>query len=107
MSMAPGDTDVEGVGMDPAANAILERDGELAALESFVRAFDGDGPRLMLIEGQAGIGKSTLLNEAGRLAADDGITTLVARGSMLEREFPFGVVRQVFEPQLAAPGERE
>ena len=56
----------------------------------------------MLIEGPAGIGKSTLLAETRRLAAEDGLRTLVGRGSLLEREFPFGVVRQMFEPELAS-----
>jgi hypothetical protein len=33
MSTAPGDTEVQGAGADPAVEGILERDGELAALE--------------------------------------------------------------------------
>ena len=32
---------------------------------------------------------------------------LAARAGELEREFPFGVVRQLFEPVLADPGRRE
>ena len=86
---------------------LLERDAEIAALGSFVDGIERVGSRLMLIEGPAGIGKSTLLAEARRLAAEDGLRMLVGRGSLLEREFPFGVVRQMFEPELADPAERE
>jgi DNA-binding CsgD family transcriptional regulator len=56
--------------------------------------------RLLLIEGPAGIGKSRLLAETKRLGAADGARVLSARGSEIEREFSFGVVRQLFEPVL-------
>src|SRR4051794_38866259 len=101
------DRDVKGAERTASGDLLLERDRELAEIDEFVGAVEGSGSRLLLVEGQAGIGKSTLLAEAGRLAGEDGIRSLVARGSLLEREFPFGVVRQLFEPQLAPPGERE
>jgi hypothetical protein len=87
--------------------ALLEREDELAALTAFIHGIERPGPRLFLIEGPAGIGKSSLLSEARRLAAGDGLRMLVGRGSLLEREFPFGVVRQLFEPELADPKERK
>lgn len=82
---------------------LFERDAELAALQEFVDGITGSGPRLLLVEGPAGIGKSSLVGEARVLAAGDGIPVIAARGSQLEREFPFGVVRQLFEPWLATP----
>ena len=51
----------------------------------------------MLIEGPPGIGKSRLLAEFRRHANADGALVLNARAGELEREFPFGVVRQLFE----------
>jgi DNA-binding CsgD family transcriptional regulator len=51
----------------------------------------------MLIEGPAGIGKTNLLAEVRRLAADAGVRVLAARGAQLEQAFPFGIVRQLFE----------
>jgi DNA-binding CsgD family transcriptional regulator len=36
-----------------------------------------------------------------------GVRVLVAHGAHLERDFPFGVVRQLFEPALADTRERE
>ncbi len=86
---------------------LLEREQEIATLDEFVSGAGKPGPRLGLIEGPAGIGKSTLLAEARRLAESDGMRVLTARGSTIEAEFPYGVVRQLFEPALAEPGARE
>jgi DNA-binding NarL/FixJ family response regulator len=85
---------------------LVEREGELAALDDLLAgAIEGSG-RLALIEGPAGVGKSQLLGEA-RDRADGSMTVLGARASELEREFPFGVVRQLFEGLLAEPMRRK
>ena len=86
---------------------LLEREREIATLDEFVSGAAKPGPRLGLIEGPAGIGKSTLLAEARRIAESDGTRVLTARGSTIEAEFPYGVVRQLFEPALADPKVRE
>lgn len=87
---------------------LLERDRELAALE---RAFgaDGTGPvgGLLAIEGRAGMGKTRLLTAARDAAARAGLRVLYARGSVLERSFAFGVVRQLFEPILRRSSAEE
>src|SRR4051794_33790077 len=80
--------------------ALLERGSELAAL----RALAGAGG-FAVIEGSAGIGKTRLLAEVR--AAVRGQRVLSARGSELEREFAFGIVRQLFEPALAVAGPDE
>jgi DNA-binding CsgD family transcriptional regulator len=85
---------------------LLERESEVEALGAFVAGVESPGARLGLIEGPAGIGKSSLLAEARGIAAEDGIGVLAARGSELEREFPYGVVRQLFEPPLTDPDVR-
>ena len=56
----------------------------------------------MLLEGPAGIGKTRLMQAAGRCGRELGLMTLSARGSELERDFAYGVVRQLFEAPLAA-----
>ena len=90
-----------------AGPELLDRDRELQAVDGLVaEAAEGEA-RLVLIEGAAGIGKTRLLSEARRRAEAAGMRALTARGSELEREFAFGVVRQLFEPVLGRNGERE
>ena len=86
---------------------LLEREAELTAIDALIAAV-ASGGRLLAIEGPAGIGKTRLLAETRARAAHAGLRVLTARGSELEVEFPFGVVRQLFEPLLAAaqPDER-
>jgi DNA-binding CsgD family transcriptional regulator len=79
---------------------LLERDRELAAIsEALERARTADGA-VLLAEGPAGIGKTALLAQARSRAARLGMRVLAARGGELEAEFPFGVVRQLFEPVI-------
>jgi hypothetical protein len=85
---------------------LLEREQELGALDTLLNACDGGGSGLVLIEGPAGIGKSRLIAELRERASAGSVKVLAAHGSDLEREFPFGVVRQLFEPLLAEPAER-
>ena len=74
----------------------LQRERELADIEAVrQRAVDGRGG-VVVVEGPAGIGKSAVLDEARRQAASQ-MKLLGARGGPLEREFGFGVVRQLLE----------
>ena len=86
---------------------LLERDRELGSLDRVLDEAAAGGGRTALVEGPAGIGKSRLLAELRTRAERAGMRVLGARGSELEREFPFGVVRQLFEPLLADPAARE
>jgi ATP/maltotriose-dependent transcriptional regulator MalT len=87
--------------------ALLERDEELAKLrEAVAGALAGDG-RLVLIEGSAGIGKSSLLAESRAIASGAGMRVLAARAGEHEAEFAFGVVRQLFEQPLANASAEE
>ena len=93
---------------DPGrAELLLERDRELQSLRgALADAVAGEG-RLALVEGPAGIGKSRLLAELRGAADEEEVRVLAARGSELEREVPFGVVRQLFEPALHDAEARE
>ncbi|HVY97465.1 MAG TPA: AAA family ATPase, partial [Solirubrobacterales bacterium] len=89
-----------------ARTELLEREAELAAIEAALgRARGGDGA-VLTIEGEAGAGKTSLLAAANELAAAAGMSVLRARGGEYERDFPYGVIRQLFEPPLAEPRRR-
>ena len=88
--------------------ALLERAEELAAVDAAIASAKGGAGRLAIIEGPAGIGKTSLLAEGRVRAATSGLTVLYARASELEAAFSFGVVRQLFEAAVAtASGEAQ
>ncbi|MDQ3647724.1 MAG: LuxR C-terminal-related transcriptional regulator [Actinomycetota bacterium] len=87
---------------------LLEREAELARLRALIElAADGNGC-VLLVEGEAGIGKTSLLGAARGLGEDAGLAVLSARGGELERDFAHGVARQLYEPPLrgAPPARR-
>ncbi|MDN5860575.1 MAG: AAA family ATPase, partial [Pseudonocardia sp.] len=88
------------VGDRPGEALLLEREREIATIDGAVRRVVDGQACVLLLEGPAGIGKSGLLAEARRRAQSADMRPLVARGGALERAFPFGVVRQLFEPAL-------
>jgi DNA-binding NarL/FixJ family response regulator len=80
---------------------LYERDRELERIEvGLGMARAGTGTTLVL-EGPAGIGKTSLGRAARVSAAEAGMTVLVARGTHLERDFAWGVARQWFGTELA------
>lgn len=86
----------------------LEREGELGALREAVDAARASVGRIIVLEGAPGLGKTHLLTHATRHAQEQGMVVLRARGGELERQYPFGVALQLFEPYLsnATPRER-
>jgi DNA-binding CsgD family transcriptional regulator len=86
--------------------ALLERDEELARLGRVLDGALAGGGRLALVEGEAGAGKTSLLEAVGEEAAGRGMLVLKARGNELERDFPYGVMRQLLEPVLLPAGGR-
>lgn len=74
----------------------------LTALVQDARAGSGG---VALVEGVVGIGKSLLLDRLVSALPADGLCVLTARCDALEHDFPFGVVRQLFEPLLATLDE--
>ena len=76
---------------------LLERTRELEAVANLL-----EGGGLLLVEGSAGVGKTTLLQRAAADASSAGRRILLARGAQLERSYAFGVARQLFERLLAS-----
>lgn len=69
------------------------------------RVRGGEGG-LVVIRGAAGIGKTALLKETRVLADAAGMSVLSARASELERDFPFGLARQLFDRPVLASGRQ-
>ena len=81
---------------------LLERDRELAAIEALLSRGG-----VLVIEGGAGMGKTSLLDAACGRADSLGCEVLRSCGSELEAGFAFGVVRQLFERRLAGVEDDE
>lgn len=90
---------------DPAriSAVFLERENELGLLHSLVDDLDSSGGRVVLVRGEAGIGKSTLV---GRFTADVADQAHVLEGACddLITPQPFGPIWDVAreEPSIAA-----
>ena len=77
---------------------IFERECELAEIEDLLGRRSG----VLAIEAGVGLGKTSLVHAACRRARELDYEVLSARGSELETDFAFGLVRQLFERRLAA-----
>ena len=86
---------------------LLERHAELDALGRTVAAAAEGERAVAVVLGEAGLGKTRLLEAARGLAEDAGLRVLAARGAELESSFPFGLVRQLLERPLAELGDME
>jgi DNA-binding CsgD family transcriptional regulator len=84
----------------PEPPLLLEREHELATLERAVAAAADGAGQIVVVEGAPGMGKTRLLAGAREEARRSGLLVLEGRGAELEREFAFGVARQLLEPVL-------
>jgi len=86
---------------------LLEREEELERIDAALDAAREGRGGALLIEGPAGIGKTSLVAEARRRAQARGMLVLHGRGTELEREYALGVVRQALQPAVRAAGPLE
>ncbi|MBD0694621.1 helix-turn-helix transcriptional regulator [Streptomyces sp. CBMA123] len=77
---------------------MLGRDGEREQLTAFARSVEG---RTLLLRGETGVGKSTLLDFAAELAAREGQLVVRATGVEAESELPYAGLHQLLYPLLA------
>ena len=89
----------------PGEAELYERDAELALIDARLELAQAGAGGCLVIEGPPGIGKSTLLDRAATRARELGFTVARARGAELEREFGFGLVRQLLGPVAPRPGQ--
>ena len=86
---------------------LLERNEDLARIESALADARTGRGRFVVVEGPAGIGKTALLAAARTAAAEAGMRVLRSRATAMETNFAFGVVRQLFERPLVEASELE
>ena len=86
---------------------ILGRDAELAVLSAAADAAGAGHGAFVLVEGPAGIGKTTLLQMACARPEVPGPRILTARGLALESGFAYGIARQLIDPVRASAGPGE
>ncbi|MCO5995316.1 helix-turn-helix transcriptional regulator [Actinoallomurus rhizosphaericola] len=84
---------------DPGNGPIVGRDRELARCQELLSAV-GPGGQAVLIEGEAGIGKSTLVDAVVRLAAAQGFRELRCTGVQSETTYGFAGLHELFHPVL-------
>lgn len=83
-----------------SGSSLLDRAHETQALRGAVEAVAAGRGGVLLLEGPAGIGKTSLVEAVVPIAAEHDALVLGARASELDRGFAFGVVLQLLEPAL-------
>ncbi|MGI5439023.1 AAA family ATPase [Streptomyces shenzhenensis] len=97
-------TTVVHIGPDyPADPGILGRAAELSRLEGLLGAVDGTGPQVLVLVGEPGAGKSTLVDWTAEQGRARGLRTLRVRGSEGEAGLGLSGVHQLLHPLL--PGD--
>jgi len=83
-----------------AATPIVGRQEELALLHCWLADLDQRSGGMVTIVGEAGIGKTRLIAETLRTAADRGAFTLELRATPLDQGLPFAAVGEMLRPLL-------
>ncbi len=88
---------------DDGHGGFVGRDGELAAAGEALAAARAGQPRILVVEGEAGIGKTALLHRCARMAPDAAVVW--ASGDPAESGLDGGLVRQLLaaRPGTAGP----
>jgi DNA-binding CsgD family transcriptional regulator len=82
---------------DPQIKLLVERDCELATIDDRLDALVAGSGVLLAVEAGAGLGKTVLLDGVRGGARRRGARVLATRGVALERQVPFGLVRELLD----------
>ena len=80
--------------------ALTGRDAELTRLAELLDRVAGGEPAALLVEGEPGIGKTRLLRELSRRAAERGFSLVEARADEWARDVPFASLAEALDPVL-------
>jgi DNA-binding CsgD family transcriptional regulator len=81
-------------------DALVERDAAVEQLRTALDAAGTGSGGVIIVEGEAGVGKTALIDVAIDEATDRGFEVMTAACSELEHEFAYGAVRQLYEPVM-------
>ncbi|MFF3606711.1 ATP-binding protein [Streptomyces sp. NPDC002463] len=81
----------------PASTRLVGRDEDLAYIQSFFADSWVQGASLLL-SGEAGVGKTTVLDAVARGAAHDGVRVLRAKGVQFEADIAYAGLNQLLVP---------
>jgi DNA-binding CsgD family transcriptional regulator len=76
---------------------LLERGDAVASVSQLITGLAAGSPGALFLLAEAGLGKTSVLDHACRLAASAGLTTGVGRGHPMETNLPFGLLTQALE----------
>ena len=85
---------------------LVGREAEIGVLAEALDRVASGRPSIVLIEGEAGIGKSRVLEEALQDARGRGMQVVAGRAEELERTRPFGVLAAAFGCVSLSPDSR-
>src|SRR5215468_7953588 len=85
---------------------ICGREAEIQALGEALNCVAAGGPAVVLVEGEAGIGKTRLLAEVLDAAAGRGMRVAAGRAEELEATRPFGVLTATLGCARSSPDPR-
>jgi class 3 adenylate cyclase len=81
---------------DDNQGQLIGRRAELAQLAAELDSLQQGHNRVLVIEGEAGIGKSRLVDELEQLMDDRGLTGLLGAGRSIEQQTPYRAWRDIF-----------
>jgi len=81
---------------EEATGALIGRRAELDRLAVALDHVQAGGSRVLLIEGEAGIGKSRLVEELTGLMRERGVAGLIGAGRSIEQQTPYRAWRDIF-----------
>jgi DNA-binding CsgD family transcriptional regulator len=84
---------------------LVGRDAEQELLRAVARDVRSGGRRVVVVLGEAGIGKSALLADAVGTAERTGLQVLTGRAIEHERELPYGLIVDALDERAASVGD--
>jgi hypothetical protein len=82
-------------------SALFGREPAIQQLRQFVSRITQGAGEALLLSGDPGVGKTSLLDQAAAIAADSGIGLLRATGSQFEADISFAALHQLLHPYFA------